>query len=135
MDILEKHYPNEDHVLIFDNATTHQKCPDGSLAALKMPKNPSDNFFVEVSVHDLETGKLVYAPDGKPLKNRVHMSNGYFKDGKEQEFYFPEGHDLGGKFKGMQNILEECGYDISGKKAQCGKKFSDCPDGMTTCCC
>lgn len=25
MDILEKHYPDEDHVLLFDNATTHLK--------------------------------------------------------------------------------------------------------------
>ena len=25
IDILEKHYPDEDHVLVYDNATTHQK--------------------------------------------------------------------------------------------------------------
>jgi hypothetical protein len=25
MDILQKHYPNEDHILVFDNAKTHLK--------------------------------------------------------------------------------------------------------------
>jgi len=38
MDILEKHYPDDDHVLIFDNASTHQKRPDGALSARRMPK-------------------------------------------------------------------------------------------------
>jgi len=32
MDILEKHYPNEDHVFIYDNATTHLKRADGALS-------------------------------------------------------------------------------------------------------
>src|SRR6266850_1725037 len=50
MDILREHYPHEDHILIFDNATTHLKCAEGSLSASKMPKGPSDKFFVEVNV-------------------------------------------------------------------------------------
>jgi len=33
INILEKHYPNEDHVLVYDNATTHLKHPDGALSA------------------------------------------------------------------------------------------------------
>ena len=33
INILEKHYPNEDHVLVYDNATTHLKCTDGALSA------------------------------------------------------------------------------------------------------
>ncbi len=39
MDILEKHFPKEDHVLVFDNATTHLKRADDTLSAQKMPKN------------------------------------------------------------------------------------------------
>ena len=38
MDILEKNFQNEDHVLVFDNATTHQKRPDSALSARHMPK-------------------------------------------------------------------------------------------------
>ena len=38
MDILEKHYANESHVLVFDNATTHLKRADRALSAMKMPK-------------------------------------------------------------------------------------------------
>jgi hypothetical protein len=38
MDILEKHYLDDDHVFIFDNATTHQKGPDGALFVCQMPK-------------------------------------------------------------------------------------------------
>jgi hypothetical protein len=33
MDILEKHYPEEDHYLVFDNAPTHLKHPDGAISA------------------------------------------------------------------------------------------------------
>ncbi|KAG2362182.1 hypothetical protein BDR07DRAFT_1285342, partial [Suillus spraguei] len=46
MDILSKDYPNEDHVLVFDSATTHVKRPDDTLAACKMPKNPLQNWGV-----------------------------------------------------------------------------------------
>jgi hypothetical protein len=38
INILEKYYPGQDHVLIYDNASTYQKWPDGSLSARKMPK-------------------------------------------------------------------------------------------------
>jgi len=37
MEILKKHYPDEDHVLIFDNATTHLKRPDEAVSARNMP--------------------------------------------------------------------------------------------------
>jgi hypothetical protein len=33
IDILEKYYPKEDHVPVYDNATTHLKRPDGALSA------------------------------------------------------------------------------------------------------
>jgi hypothetical protein len=33
MDIVQASWPNEDHMFVFDNATTHLKRPDGSLSA------------------------------------------------------------------------------------------------------
>ncbi|KIK54840.1 hypothetical protein GYMLUDRAFT_176622 [Collybiopsis luxurians FD-317 M1] len=39
--IVEKHYSNNKHVLIYDNATTHAKCEDSALPASLMPKNLS----------------------------------------------------------------------------------------------
>ena len=33
MDLLEKHFPDEKHVLVYDNATTHLKQPDTALSA------------------------------------------------------------------------------------------------------
>jgi hypothetical protein len=135
MDILKEHYPHEDHVLIFDNATTHLKRARGSLSASKMTKGPSANFCVEINAVD-DAGKAIYGPDGKILKRKIPMANGKFKDGTEQLFYYPEGHACAGLFKGMVTILEERGYrDVKTKKAQCGKKFTDCPEGSTTCCC
>ena len=38
MDILVKHFPNENHVLVFDNAMTHAKQVDGALSTSKMSK-------------------------------------------------------------------------------------------------
>lgn len=137
MALLQKYYPDEDHVLIFDNMTTHLKHPEGSLSALKMPKNPSANFMVEVN--DLgPDGKLIYTPDGKYLKKKVRMGNGKFADGTEQAFYWASDSDLphAGEFKGMATILEEQGFkDVSKMKAQCKKKFSDCPPRENNCCC
>ena len=39
MDILDKYYAEEDHVLVFDNATTHTKWADGALSARSMLKS------------------------------------------------------------------------------------------------
>lgn len=39
MDIYEKYYSDDDHLFIFDNATTHAKRADNALSARKMPKN------------------------------------------------------------------------------------------------
>jgi hypothetical protein len=38
MDILQQHHADEDHVLVFDNATTHLKCADDALSTRHMPK-------------------------------------------------------------------------------------------------
>ncbi|KXN85778.1 hypothetical protein AN958_10848 [Leucoagaricus sp. SymC.cos] len=64
------------------------------------------------------------------------MDKGSF-DGKEQDLYFPDDHPIyPGWFKGMAQILTERGYDIKGKKAQCGSSFkNDCPEGLASCCC
>jgi hypothetical protein len=135
MDILEKHYADEDHVMIFDNTTTHLKRAEGALSATKMPKGPSKNFGVEISIVN-DAGKPVYGPDGKILKKKVLMANGKFADGTEQQFYHPDSHELAGQFKGMATLLEERGFqNVKSKKAQCGKKFMDCPEGPATCCC
>ncbi|KAJ3508503.1 hypothetical protein NLJ89_g5715 [Agrocybe chaxingu] len=136
MELLEKYYPDEDHVLVFDNATTHTKQPEGSLSALKMPKGPSENFFVEVNKTHPD-GRPVYDTNGKIVKTKVRMGNGKFLEGREQAFYFADDHpDHPGKFKGMAEILEERGFLEAKKlKAQCGKKFSDCPPGNASCCC
>ncbi|PBK94771.1 hypothetical protein ARMGADRAFT_1045619 [Armillaria gallica] len=120
MNILEKHYPDEDHVFIYDNATTHCKHAESVLSTLKMTKNPSANFSVEVN--------LIGANE-KP----AWMANSTFGD-TEQEFYYPD--DYLGWFKGMVTILEERGISTTGKKAQCRKNFkSDCPKGAVDCHC
>src|SRR5258708_9736590 len=38
MRILTENYPDDDHVLVFDNARTHSKLADNALSALKMLK-------------------------------------------------------------------------------------------------
>ena len=38
MDIVEKHYPHDKHIFVFDNATTHIKRENTALSAHKMPK-------------------------------------------------------------------------------------------------
>jgi len=98
-----------------------------------MPKGPLKNFFVKVNAVG-ESRKTLYGLDGKILKTKICMVNGRFKDGTEQLFYYPEGHEHAGQFKGMAKILEEHGYDTKAMKAQCGKKFTDCP-GSALCCC
>ena len=138
IDILEKHYPNEDHVLVYDNATTHLKRADGALSARKMPKftsKPESNWLIEVNAVDAN-GKPIYTPDGKLLKTKIQMQDATFADGTKQSLYFPPGHKKEGLFKGMEVILKERGLISESRlKAQCNSKF-DCPDkGQTNCCC
>lgn len=92
MDICQKYYPDEDHIFIYDNATTHLKRADNALSARKMPKNipkPGTNWGIEVNKRG-EDGKIVHGADGKPLKVKIKMGNGYFANGSPQEFYFPK---------------------------------------------
>jgi hypothetical protein len=53
MDILTEFYPEYDHVLIYDNASTHLKCEEDALSVQKMPKNSpkvGHNWGIEVSL-------------------------------------------------------------------------------------
>ncbi|KAK0238229.1 hypothetical protein EDD85DRAFT_790269 [Armillaria nabsnona] len=132
--LLKKYWPGDDHVFVYNNATTHCKHEDGAMSASKMMKWPSENFFVKVNMKGAD-GKPVYCPDWKLLKEKHHMGNGSF-NGIKQPLYFPDDHPIHpGKFKGMAQILTEHGYDVSKKKAQCSSKFSDCPKGAKDCCC
>jgi hypothetical protein len=70
MDTLVKHFPNENHVLVFDNAMTHAKRVDGALSASKMTKNVSKKFLVEVNVHN-EVRQFIYSLDGKIMKEKI----------------------------------------------------------------
>jgi hypothetical protein len=38
--ILQKYYPNDDYILIFDNTMTHIKRADNTLSAVTCPKTP-----------------------------------------------------------------------------------------------
>jgi hypothetical protein len=125
MDIAEKHYPNDHHIFIFDNATTHLKRPATALSARKMTKGPSKTFGVEVTV--FENGKIRYTPDGKPKKQKVPMGAGKFEDGTTQEFYED------GVFIGMTKILQQWGLTNEAKlNAEC-KNFKCLPDAMACC--
>jgi hypothetical protein len=136
MDILQKHYPNENHVLVFDNATTHLKRANGALSARNMPKFTSKmetNWGVEVNVWN-ENGKPVYGSDGKILKMKIQMEDATFADGTKQVLYFEPEHPKAGLFKGMAVILEERGLINKSKPhAQC-KNFK-CLPGQSSCCC
>ncbi|KAH9924420.1 uncharacterized protein B0H18DRAFT_1119954 [Fomitopsis serialis] len=110
MDIICKHFPHDDHVLVFDNARTHIKRAEDALSARKMPKFPPKKG---------RTGASKY-PQGTLT---ARSSTG---DGSPQSFYFPPGHPNAGLFKGMAIILEERGYgDMKGKRAEC--KGFKCP--------
>ena len=124
MDVLDA---NERHVFVFDNTTTCVKRADDALSARKMPKNPSNpvgNFSIERNKLGAD-GTLTYGPDCKPIKEKVKMANGTFQDGREQEFYFPNGHPQGGLFKGMAIIFEQRAYKgcirTKGKLTECAK--------------
>ena len=61
------------------------------------------------------------------------MSNRSF-NGQDQPLYFPEGHPKAGLFKGMAQILVECGFaNALNLWAEC-PKFK-CAPGATNCCC
>ena len=140
IDILREYYPEFDHVLIYDNATTHLKRPEDALSARKMPKGmpkPGKNWGIEVSKRDPITGKFEYRTDGSIEKTKILMQDGRLENGEPQPLYFPMDHpdkNLRGVFKGMAMILEERGFgNMSKVRAEC--KGFKCKPGEARCCC
>ncbi|KAJ7614709.1 hypothetical protein DFH06DRAFT_1344041 [Mycena polygramma] len=92
MDILERDYPDEKHVFIFDNATTHTKRADDALSARNMPKftpkEGKENWLLTVNKLDA-SGKQVYNSAGKLVKTKVPMRDGVKPNGDAHPFYFP----------------------------------------------
>lgn len=138
MSILSKYYPDDDHVLVFDNASTHLKRANDALSAKQMPKGiskPGANWGVWKTVMG-ENGMPLVTADGKPQKTKVRMTGGMLHDGSPQSFYFPEGHEHAGLFKGMSVILAERGLVAQSKlKAMCGTSLKLCKPGEKQCCC
>jgi hypothetical protein len=136
MEILQKYYPDDAHILIYDNTRTHLKRADDAISARKMPKNvprEGTNWGIEVAARD-QDGKPIHGRDGKVAKAKVQMTDGTFADGSPQLFYFPAGHARAGIFKGMAKIPEERGFtDASKLCAECpGFK---CSGTEPLCCC
>lgn len=135
VEIAKAEYPDDDHVFVYDNATTHKKRPANAPSARSMPKftpKPGKNWLVEVNKVGAD-GRPIKNSEGGYEKTRVPMADTTF-NGQPQSFYFPEGHPRAGVFKGMQVILEERGRaDIAQKRAAC-KDFK-CPPGVRDCCC
>ncbi|PPQ85514.1 hypothetical protein CVT25_006561, partial [Psilocybe cyanescens] len=135
--ILRQFYPEYDHVLIYDNATTHLKRAEDALSARHMPKNtpkPGNNWGVPVANRNPETGKVLKKSNGKTEMVKIQMHNAYFLDGTLQPLYFPEGHERAGVFKGMAHILEERGFvGMSKVRAEC-KSFKCAPKAENCCC-
>ncbi|KAG2055339.1 hypothetical protein BDR06DRAFT_981939 [Suillus hirtellus] len=129
MAILEKDYPDDDHIFVFDNATTHLQRVDDELSAHNMPKG-CKVWGVSTPVRDIR-GKQVCGPDGKILMYKVCIANGILNDGSQQELYWQDCHPNTGMFEGIARILEEHGFDVSMLKAQC-ENFN-CPQGAFHC--
>lgn len=149
MDLLSKHYPDEDHVFVYDNATTHLKRADDALSARHMPKfspkhgdkwdgtdwgapKAPKNWGVRTAVIG-EDGLSVHGADGSVTKHKVCMVDGRFSDGSPQSLYYTEGPQMG-VFKGMGVILEEQSFiGALNIHTEC-PKFK-CEKGAFQCCC
>jgi hypothetical protein len=139
MEIIKERYPNDDHVFVFDNATTHRKREDDALSASSMTKGPSDKF---------SPVRKVFGPDGKPIFNKhgkqkvekIHMQDGWFHNAQGmkvvQSFYFPEDHPTHpGQFKGILQILLERGFNLPSKlRLEC-RDFKCQNEGPEARCC
>ena len=131
MDILKKHYPNDHHIFIFDNATTYTKRPPTASAAAKMTKNPFRKFGVEEMV--TVNRKIQYNTNGKPVKCTVQVGPGVLPNGQPHHFYDTLSSTDLGMFKGTTKILQECGLIKEAKLKGSCKEFK-CPEGVTHCC-
>jgi hypothetical protein len=128
IDILLRNYPNEKHVLVYDNAPSHLARAPDALSAQGMPMKPSENFCCKVK--DSE-GNIV---------SRLCMRNARFADGSKQDLYYPNNHpQFPGHFKGTRALINERRArgtplpDPRTLKAAC--KGFKCPPRATDCCC
>lgn len=129
MQIVAKYYPNDDHVFVYDNATTHGKRALDAPSARKMPLNisaPARNFGVAYKDEDGQ-------------KQWIRMANATHHDGTPHELYFSDDHpQYPGRFKGMRVLINERREkglnlpDPSKLLAQCSK--IQCEPGATDCC-
>lgn len=77
--MLSKYYPEDEHVFVFDNTTTHLKRADDALSATKMPKGTSStgSSWGVLTTFMGENGLPVHGNDGKIQKVKVKMTGGY----------------------------------------------------------
>ncbi|KAF8596066.1 hypothetical protein BDV93DRAFT_455579 [Ceratobasidium sp. AG-I] len=125
--IVKDQYPDEKHVFVFDNATTHTKLPEDTPIVGKMTLGPSQKVKGE------KTGT-----SGEKIK--VNFAPAQFADGSQQDLYYPLNHpteSLRGEFKGLAKLLEERGIPGARKlKLQCPSTGTrkGCAPGRTDCC-
>lgn len=131
MDIVQKHYPNDQHIFVYDNATIHTKRPATAPTSTKMTKNPSKKFGADVTV--TIDGKIQYTANGKPQKRTVQMGPGILPNGQPHYFYDTPSTTVLGTFKGMTKLLQERGLTEEAKLNGSCKNFK-CATGATRCC-
>ncbi|KIK75379.1 hypothetical protein PAXRUDRAFT_173042, partial [Paxillus rubicundulus Ve08.2h10] len=104
------------------------------ISAQKMPKNPSATWGIPEIVKDAQ-GRATVGGDGKVLIEKIQMANARHPNGQLQPFYFQMGYEKAGWFKGMAQILLECGY-LNAQKIIAKCKGFKCPGGnCSDCCC
>ncbi|KAF8595860.1 hypothetical protein BDV93DRAFT_427219, partial [Ceratobasidium sp. AG-I] len=121
IELVQREYPEQTHVFVYDNAPSHAKTPVGAVSVKTMTKGAkADLLFNSVDAHGVET--------------QVRMEDGRLSDGTVQSFYFPANYPrMPGWFKGMAVILAERGLGhIARKRADCPNK---CDPKATDCCC
>jgi hypothetical protein len=123
IDILQRHYPFDAHIFIYDNAPTHLKRAANLLSARHMSLKPTKAgknywFGAEVPAINEATGKTMRKginEDRDVITKKIPMTGAKSADGSSQSLYFSEGHPHAGVFKGMEVILKEHGINITGK--------------------
>jgi hypothetical protein len=131
IDIIQKHYPNNHHIFVYDNVITHMKWPATAPTATKMTKNPSTKFGAGVTM-TIEN-KIQYGTNGKPQKHIIQMGPGILSNGQPHYFYDVLSTTVLRTFKEMTKLLQECGLTEEVKLNGSCKKFK-CSTGAMCCC-
>ncbi|KAJ7061623.1 hypothetical protein C8F01DRAFT_1286424 [Mycena amicta] len=130
--LAQKLYPNNEHIFMYDNTSTHLARPETARSTLKMTLGPSAAFCIK---------KTDVGENGKETVRKLRMDDGwYYAEDMvtqiPQSFYFPTGHPLACQFKGIKHILTERGHNVAGKKLQCNsKRWTACEDHTSRSCC